>query len=105
MRIIIILFTVLLWTNLTVISGKSVSKLITTAGYSQVPGQDNGNYPPSHSPNQRIHRYLYAAFQHGLKNGNMQAQMSSHRFYFDPCLLYTSPSPRDVEESRMPSSA
>ena len=22
-----------------------------------------------------------------------------------PCLLYTSPSPRDVEESRMPSSA
>ena len=25
-------------------------------------------------------------------------------FYYD-CLLYTSPSPRDVEESRMPSSA
>ena len=24
---------------------------------------------------------------------------------FDDCLLYTSPSPRDVEESRMPSSA
>ena len=24
---------------------------------------------------------------------------------FHPCLLYTSPSPRDVEESRMPSSA
>ena len=24
---------------------------------------------------------------------------------FRPCLLYTSPSPRDVEESRMPSSA
>ena len=24
---------------------------------------------------------------------------------FTPCLLYTSPSPRDVEESRMPSSA
>ena len=24
---------------------------------------------------------------------------------FDLCLLYTSPSPRDVEESRMPSSA
>ena len=24
---------------------------------------------------------------------------------FDTCLLYTSPSPRDVEESRMPSSA
>ena len=25
--------------------------------------------------------------------------------YIDACLLYTSPSPRDVEESRMPSSA
>ena len=24
---------------------------------------------------------------------------------YNPCLLYTSPSPRDVEESRMPSSA
>ena len=39
----------------------------------------------------------------------------NHRDFFDmtaellgqiqPCLLYTSPSPRDVEESRMPSSA
>ena len=31
-----------------------------------------------------------------------------HRFYFDlgkPCLLYTSPSPRDKRQSRMPSSA
>ena len=26
-------------------------------------------------------------------------------FNYYPCLLYTSPSPRDVEESRMPSSA
>ena len=29
-------------------------------------------------------------------------QISAH---LKPCLLYTSPSPRDVEESRMPSSA
>ena len=28
----------------------------------------------------------------------------THHFYY-ACLLYTSPSPRDVEESRMPSSA
>ena len=27
------------------------------------------------------------------------------KWHFDICLLYTSPSPRDVEESRMPSSA
>ena len=26
-------------------------------------------------------------------------------YKYDSCLLYTSPSPRDVEESRMPSSA
>ena len=30
---------------------------------------------------------------------------SSARIGDYPCLLYTSPSPRDVEESRMPSSA
>ena len=29
----------------------------------------------------------------------------TRRALYDPCLLYTSPSPRDVEESRMPSSA
>ena len=28
-----------------------------------------------------------------------------HEANLSPCLLYTSPSPRDVEESRMPSSA
>ena len=57
---------------------------MTTAGYSQVPGQDSGNYPPYHS-NDRIHRYLYTAFQHGLTKGNMQAQMSSS-ILFDPAL-------------------
>ena len=57
--------------------------------------------------------------KHGLKRinswGNLQKKgnyIKEHRhnntqfsgvFYF--CLLYTSPSPRDVEESRMPSSA
>ena len=29
----------------------------------------------------------------------------SYSYTLVPCLLYTSPSPRDVEESRMPSSA
>ena len=29
----------------------------------------------------------------------------SYLIEVEPCLLYTSPSPRDVEESRMPSSA
>ena len=35
-----------------------------------------------------------------------QVGLPERRFdRYDPCLLYTSPSPRDVEESRMPSSA
>ena len=33
----------------------------------------------------------------------VEISSDSHPFY--TCLLYTSPSPRDVEESRMPSSA
>ena len=32
-------------------------------------------------------------------------QVFDHRPFTFTCLLYTSPSPRDVEESRMPSSA
>ena len=36
-------------------------------------------------------------------NGLMSPQLVMQRVY--ACLLYTSPSPRDVEESRMPSSA
>ena len=31
--------------------------------------------------------------------------LSFSGYIINPCLLYTSPSPRDVEESRMPSSA
>ena len=32
-------------------------------------------------------------------------QRMAEKGWIAPCLLYTSPSPRDVEESRMPSSA
>ena len=35
----------------------------------------------------------------------MRAIMEAANETNSPCLLYTSPSPRDVEESRMPSSA
>ena len=38
-----------------------------------------------------------------LRLGAALIQRSTRRLYL--CLLYTSPSPRDVEESRMPSSA
>ena len=42
-----------------------------------------------------------------LTEGNLakQAFVDKHKIKLKACLLYTSPSPRDVEESRMPSSA
>ena len=41
----------------------------------------------------------------GIKtNRDLQIEIMQHNAFKD-CLLYTSPSPRDVEESRMPSSA
>ena len=43
---------------------------------------------------------------HGIRSFlNLQALDSIPKGMIDSCLLYTSPSPRDVEESRMPSSA
>jgi len=38
-------------------------------------------------------------------NTGQDAQYLAEYFGLETCLLYTSPSPRDVEESRMPSSA
>ena len=40
-----------------------------------------------------------------LKNTEALKKVSEHFEIINNCLLYTSPSPRDVEESRMPSSA
>ena len=60
-----------------------------------------------------VHRYrcwdscMYSDFTmmaHG-NNRTSQMQRFRQRFMHKLCLLYTSPSPRDVEESRMPSSA
>ena len=46
----------------------------------------------------RMAARLYPHYAERLEEKNLVAQ-------FRLCLLYTSPSPRDVEESRMPSSA
>ena len=40
-----------------------------------------------------------------IKHGRTYANIKDFEEIFSICLLYTSPSPRDVEESRMPSSA
>ena len=39
------------------------------------------------------------------EQGNASAQYNLGNIYFNGCLLYTSPSPRDLSTSRMPSSA
>ena len=42
---------------------------------------------------------------HPIEDINGQSYFSKMFFNFNPCLLYTSPSPRDATLSRMPSSA
>ena len=51
----------------------------------------------SQNENPALHR---SSFQPGESNA-----IEDWKDTTTPCLLYTSPSPRDVEESRMPSSA
>ena len=43
--------------------------------------------------------------KHSSMDMNIKAKGDTHIDLHHTCLLYTSPSPRDVEESRMPSSA
>ena len=45
---------------------------------------------------------IYQTSSYVFKDSDHAANLFS---LAEPCLLYTSPSPRDVEESRMPSSA
>ena len=48
---------------------------------------------------------IYVDVTGGSSTFDWDIAQSSGADYLDFCLLYTSPSPRDVEESRMPSSA
>ena len=49
---------------------------------------------------------LEAFFDTKIHNTNIQTEIvAGITTFITICLLYTSPSPRDVEESRMPSSA
>ena len=53
--------------------------------------------------------YGFGAKKHWLDSLNMDRELNLPTLFSSAllliCLLYTSPSPRDVEESRMPSSA
>ena len=80
--------------------GGKVNKLIAKLRYS-TPGVTLISPPPHHD--------IYsiedlAQLIYDLKEVNPKALVSV-KLVSEPCLLYTSPSPRDVEESRMPSSA
>ena len=48
---------------------------------------------------------LKSRLTHAAENGSVIAKDILSEVKKNVCLLYTSPSPRDVEESRMPSSA
>ena len=52
-----------------------------------------------------LNRGVNEGFSGGEKKRNEILQMAMLEPQYAVCLLYTSPSPRDVEESRMPSSA
>src|SRR5665213_2080982 len=47
----------------------------------------------------------YQLYCRAAKKGDAEAQYDIGWMYFNGCLLYTSPSPRDRQKSRMPSSA
>ena len=56
----------------------------------------------------RIERYTVLRSPHIDKKSREQFESRTHKRLIDiiePCLLYTSPSPRDRQKSRMPSSA
>ena len=52
-----------------------------------------------------IERFINNLMRSGKFSGKKQHCAKAFEEALDTCLLYTSPSPRDVEESRMPSSA
>ena len=41
----------------------------------------------------------------GIEAGDVDSYIDTGSYIFNACLLYTSPSPRDRQKSRMPSSA
>ena len=63
-----------------------------------------GVAPPDIEPHATEHIDDIITMINGLIDRNAAYEAEGH-VLFDVCLLYTSPSPRDVEESRMPSSA
>ena len=51
-----------------------------------------------------FHSFAIVEFEK-CKDSKITEFVNNYKVKYNVCLLYTSPSPRDVEESRMPSSA
>ena len=64
---------------------------------------------PSYVKNQSDHVIVSGEFSEKLKSRNgkmfLYEMIGNDDYLLDSCLLYTSPSPRDRQKSRMPSSA
>ena len=56
-------------------------------------------------PSEQALSGVYCAVVTDLGSATVTCQMESGGEWVDTCLLYTSPSPRDRQKSRMPSSA
>ena len=72
---------------------KMMSKLKTLPEMRDFPAEDSFN------PDPNIDSYKGGADEFGIEEGEITIEQS------ESCLLYTSPSPRDLSTSRMPSSA
>ena len=98
-KVLSIIFTLFLFSS---VNAEDISKKVSEYVSNLIPGEGDTevsidlreNYEPDYS-------ILAVREISKTDNGNLFTQFS----LFNTCLLYTSPSPRDVEESRMPSSA
>ena len=103
-----------LWMNSAIGAGRAQFLFLATAFLCLIDGFIENDfsifYVASHS-NSALPLYYRIAATWGAHEGSMLLWafiLSGWTFavtLFSGCLLYTSPSPRDVEESRMPSSA
>ena len=85
-----------------------VNKLATKIYQTYFVGRGDQDWARTH-PRELAQIYLMSERTPALADGELSIDLMTNWFvdqvYPDTCLLYTSPSPRDVEESRMPSSA
>ena len=79
---------------------------LSTASYQELQHRTSWKHPTQSRVGARDASQFVGAGEETITlNGSMVPEFAGDPESLDTCLLYTSPSPRDVEESRMPSSA